>query len=178
MVEPDGSEMEEAFGAALREQRQRRNWTQQDLVDRVAELGVSLHQSGIARIEAGTRPVRLHEALTLARVLAVDLQDLLPDLAVLVQKDVAVLEAMRHDAADALDHAHARRSVAEADVHRAMQAFEAARAALQSAEMQAGRAAGEVETRRQSLMDLDMRVREARMRLSKIEDQQRRREER
>lgn len=82
----------------------------------VAELGVSLHQSAIARIEAGTRPVRLHEAVALARVLAVDLQDLLPDLAILAQEDIATLERVRRDAEHALMISHARQSRAEAQL--------------------------------------------------------------
>ncbi|MEV1170132.1 helix-turn-helix transcriptional regulator [Nonomuraea sp. NPDC049784] len=169
MVEADGLEMEKAFGAALRDRRQRRNWTQQDLADKVAELGVTLHQSAIARIEAGARPVRLHEALVLARVLVVDLQDLLPDLAVLAQADIGTLEALRDDAVQTLEAARAQQAAVRTELEHLEEAFRAAQAAVESARMHADRADAEVAMRTRHLMEIDMRLGEARERLRRLE---------
>lgn len=57
------------FGQRLRRLRERQGWTQAQLAERMGDLGLSLHASAIAKIEAGSRPLRLSEAKIIALVL-------------------------------------------------------------------------------------------------------------
>ncbi|MFF0770920.1 helix-turn-helix domain-containing protein [Nonomuraea wenchangensis] len=76
-MEPDEFDPEGMFAANMRAVRQQRGWSQHELGTRLVEAGMSLHQSTIARIESGQRPVRLNEAVAMARALGVGLADLL-----------------------------------------------------------------------------------------------------
>ncbi|UHJ56705.1 helix-turn-helix domain-containing protein [Mycolicibacterium fortuitum] len=62
---------EREFGEAVRHIRQKRGWSQRELADRVAEEGFALHQTGIAKIERGARPLRVAEAAAIATVLGI-----------------------------------------------------------------------------------------------------------
>lgn len=64
----------EVFRARLRQLRKRRRISQRELVRRVRELGVPMHQPGVSRIEAGTQSVSLDEAVAISAVF-----DLLPE---------------------------------------------------------------------------------------------------
>jgi transcriptional regulator with XRE-family HTH domain len=61
----------DTIGKELKWFRKGRRWTQQELSERLAQLGVTLDQSAIARIERGERAVSLDEAMVLALALGV-----------------------------------------------------------------------------------------------------------
>lgn len=64
------------FARRLREVRQQAGMTQQQLADRMAEVGHKLHRSAVAKIELGERPVTIGEAVQLAGVLGIPLMEL------------------------------------------------------------------------------------------------------
>lgn len=70
---PEAPTPNETFARYLREVRERRRWSQQDLADRMDELGWPLDRSTIARTEAGPaqRKVSLDEAIALSAALGV-----------------------------------------------------------------------------------------------------------
>lgn len=65
------------FARRLRAIREQARMTQQDLAEWMAKTGNKFHRSTIAKIEAGDRLVTVGEALELAGILGVDLQDVL-----------------------------------------------------------------------------------------------------
>lgn len=67
---------ERRLGVRLRREREARGWSQQEVANRLADRGISLHMSAIAKIEAGSRTVRLNEAMALAQVFEVRIEDL------------------------------------------------------------------------------------------------------
>ena len=58
--------IENHFSEALKEQRKRRDWSQSQLEKMLAEKGVHLHWTTIAKIEKGERSVRIDEAAAIA----------------------------------------------------------------------------------------------------------------
>jgi transcriptional regulator with XRE-family HTH domain len=63
----------EAFARQLRISRERRRWYQQDLANRLRELGASTDRATIAKIENGTKKrIMLDDAVTLAAALGVN----------------------------------------------------------------------------------------------------------
>lgn len=72
-------ERERAACAAFRAQRIRAGMSQADMADRMQRLGFSLNQSGIAKLEAGRRPIRYSEMLGLADALGMPLRAVLDD---------------------------------------------------------------------------------------------------
>jgi transcriptional regulator with XRE-family HTH domain len=71
------AELDRAVGALLREVRERRGLSQADIVRAVEERGVAWHQTTVAKIEAGTRPLKASEALALAFSLQMAVGDVL-----------------------------------------------------------------------------------------------------
>lgn len=61
------------FARNLREWRNERGMSQEELARQMAELGFPFHQGTIYKIETGARRVRLDEATVLAKVLGLDL---------------------------------------------------------------------------------------------------------
>ena len=59
---------EKRFGEVVRGWRQERNWSQEDVVEKLRHEGFEMHQTTIAKIERGTRPLRVAEASALATV--------------------------------------------------------------------------------------------------------------
>ncbi|HME03342.1 MAG TPA: helix-turn-helix domain-containing protein [Solirubrobacteraceae bacterium] len=59
------------FARRLREARNARRWTQQDLADAVDKLGAPMDRTVLARLEKGQREVRLDELVALAAALDV-----------------------------------------------------------------------------------------------------------
>lgn len=70
--------MNQSFGQAVKDARQRRGLTQRALADRLKELGVSVDQASIARMEAGKREPRLGEALEISEYLGFDVNSVTP----------------------------------------------------------------------------------------------------
>jgi hypothetical protein len=74
-VDPPAPRTEREFTQAITRERVRRGWSQDRLVEELAKRrGLKIHQTGITRIEAGTRRVRLDEAIALAQVLNIELR--------------------------------------------------------------------------------------------------------
>ena len=69
--EPPAMRPGQILAGQLRAVRERRRWNQQQLADRLAELGEPMDRSTIAKIENGSRQVSLDEALRLAAALEV-----------------------------------------------------------------------------------------------------------
>ncbi len=78
---PTPQEFEASVGRAIRALRQARGWSQADLAAGVQDRGFPLQQTQVARVENGSRPLRVNEAAAFAAVLGVDLVDLLHRLA-------------------------------------------------------------------------------------------------
>lgn len=60
------------FGAALRERRRARGWSQARLAEAMTALGFSWGQTTTGKSEAGDRPVSVAEAAMLAELFAID----------------------------------------------------------------------------------------------------------
>lgn len=63
-------------GRLLRQLRQARGWSMREVAEQMEGYGYHWHQSVIAKIETGQRPLRLNEALDLAALHGVPLTDL------------------------------------------------------------------------------------------------------
>ena len=91
--------MDATFGRRIREERERRRWPQQHLATSLSALyGHAWHQTTVAKVEAGERPVKLAEAVALAALLHMPLGDLLDDDAAPAERpnvDLAVAELAR-----------------------------------------------------------------------------------
>lgn len=75
----DGEQgFDKSFGQRLRELRTARGWSQGYLAQRMTNAGTAIHQTQIAKLEAGARAVRLSEAVALARTLGASLEALVP----------------------------------------------------------------------------------------------------
>ena len=57
---------EKRFGELVRQWRQERNWSQDDVALFLREQGFEMHQTTVAKIERGARPLRVAEAAALA----------------------------------------------------------------------------------------------------------------
>lgn len=79
MQDADWSEQtpEQQFGARLRELREHYDLTQAALAKRLDDRGVKLDPSAIARLEKGLRSIRLNEAVTIASVMQMNVDELL-----------------------------------------------------------------------------------------------------
>jgi len=67
------------FGSRLRDIRDAAGLTQQQLASQMNATGHKMHRSAIAKIESGDRPVSLWEAVQLARILGVEMRELITD---------------------------------------------------------------------------------------------------
>ena len=71
---------EDFFGTRMRRERERRGWTQAEFATKLAEVGVHLHPSAIAKIELRDvdrpRTIRLDEAQAIAYVLGLPLEEM------------------------------------------------------------------------------------------------------
>lgn len=66
------------FGKHLKAQREHHGWSQPELAGRLKERGIDLmHPTTVAKIEAGTRSVRINEALAFADVFDMSVDALL-----------------------------------------------------------------------------------------------------
>jgi transcriptional regulator with XRE-family HTH domain len=71
------SDPESWVGLRFRELRKERGWSQDDLARRMEELGWPMHQTTVAKLEAGKRPIRLNEVAHLAMLYGLKLSDFL-----------------------------------------------------------------------------------------------------
>ena len=112
------------FGQKVKSLRTEKGWTQTELASRLADVGVELHQTTIAKMEGGARPTTINELWALALVFDVDYADLMPALGRMGSREE--LEAARRR----LSRANDRRQAAAEE--------------LASAEIELGRAAKDV----------------------------------
>lgn len=96
------------FGAAVKRARERYGWNQPELARRMNDAGWPKYsQVAVSRTEDGSRAVRLDEALALASVLGVQLEDLL------------TLGEAERDLKQSMDMYHRAGDILEADVRKA-----------------------------------------------------------
>jgi transcriptional regulator with XRE-family HTH domain len=62
---------EKSFGEKVRQWRRERNWSQEDVADKLRSQGFDMHQTTVAKIERGTRPLRVAEAAAIATIFRV-----------------------------------------------------------------------------------------------------------
>ena len=62
---------EKSFGEKVRQWRRARNWSQDDLAGQLRLQGFDMHQTTVAKIERGTRPLRVAEAAAIANIFRV-----------------------------------------------------------------------------------------------------------
>jgi transcriptional regulator with XRE-family HTH domain len=62
---------EKNFGEKVRQWRRERNWSQEDVADKLRMQGFDMHQTTVAKIERGTRPLRVAEAAAIAAIFRV-----------------------------------------------------------------------------------------------------------
>jgi transcriptional regulator with XRE-family HTH domain len=62
---------EQRFGARVREIRQARGWTQDDLAKRMTSAGYQMHQTTLTKLENGSRPTSVGEAAALAAIFGI-----------------------------------------------------------------------------------------------------------
>lgn len=104
------------FGAKVRALRQARGMTQAGLARMMSMTGASYHQTMIGKIENGTRPTSIKEALLLAVILGVDVTEFFtdddPKLLVLreMERRAGELSRLASDIADAVERMEAMRA--------------------------------------------------------------------
>lgn len=76
MMRADGQRADEIFGANLRALREDNGMSQPELARRMVERGWPWHQSTVYRTESGRQPIKLGEAVYLARILGVSVDRL------------------------------------------------------------------------------------------------------
>lgn len=80
-------------GTHIREERERRGWSQQQMAAELVAYGISWHQTTVAKVEAGERPLRLSEAWAIAHRLGVSLTELASGKRDVDARDAAVAAA-------------------------------------------------------------------------------------
>ncbi|WP_341578578.1 helix-turn-helix transcriptional regulator [Microbacterium schleiferi] len=71
------AEVDQNIARNVRRSRELRGWSQSEFAERMSALGIpGMHQTTIARIESGQRPLRAAEAVALCRLLEVSLERL------------------------------------------------------------------------------------------------------
>lgn len=66
---------EDRFRERLRRERESHHWSQADLARKLAAVGLSVHPTTIAKIEAGDRAVRIAEAVAIAEIFGFSLDE-------------------------------------------------------------------------------------------------------
>lgn len=59
---------EKRFGEVVRRWRQDRNWSQEEVAEKLRHEGFEMHQTTVAKIERGARPLRVAEASAIGAV--------------------------------------------------------------------------------------------------------------
>ena len=62
---------ESTFGEKVRQWRRVRGWSQEELAEMMTMLGFDMHQTTVAKLERGARPLRVSEAVALSQVFGV-----------------------------------------------------------------------------------------------------------
>lgn len=103
----DGPPWERLFADRMRLKREASGMSQTELARRLTERGLPFHQQQVQRIEIGNRPVRLNEALLLADLFSVPLNQWIEpnDADSLEQEVVRTVRALRVRASEWLNTA-------------------------------------------------------------------------
>lgn len=125
---PGRATAEERFGAEVRAKRLAAGLTQGQLAAAMTHRGSPIHQTTIAKLEAGTRPTSVAEVVTLAGILGVPAGSLFPSAAEM--------------------------SRAEAEMHRIDKAIAETRAAIEDADAEVERWRGKLLSAHQALTDV------------------------
>jgi transcriptional regulator with XRE-family HTH domain len=123
------------FAQQLRAVRNEKGWSQQELAARMAKAGVPWIQSMVAKVEQGSRTVSIGEAIVLADVLDVRLEDLVTLRRYHVMQDSELWEQLRF-AQDALERAGVTLAGLQATQQAAQAQLTEVTAAVDRAEMQ------------------------------------------
>lgn len=127
---------EKLAGRRLRELRTARRWPLREVAQLMRQHGYTWHQSVVAKIETGQRPLRLNEAIALSNLFGVPLSCLLIDPA--GPRDAEEIDALLKEKEALLARAESERQSIWADLHQ----VEASQSALQvELESAAGRVA-------------------------------------
>lgn len=98
---------ERTFGEKVRQWRQARNWSQEDLAAELRQLGFDMHQTTVAKLEKGSRPLRVAEAAAISTIFGV------PALAVFLEPPPEgtpmTLEAMHRNLQQTEEHLESMR---------------------------------------------------------------------
>lgn len=103
--------------------RRVRGLTQDQLADHLASHGHDMHQSTVAKLEAGKRPIRVNELVALARILGVSAHELITDGELEHAGELAVAErelraARAQEAATARELRHVEQKLREVQAQR------------------------------------------------------------
>lgn len=101
---------EAQVGQRVRRLREQRGWSQEEVGRQLARWGFKMHQTTVAKLENGARPIRLNEVAALARLFAVSMADLWDDEA--VSDEQQILEARLTDLQAQLRYAQQAEAVA------------------------------------------------------------------
>jgi transcriptional regulator with XRE-family HTH domain len=120
--------VDKRFGHELQRVRSERGWTQPQMAEKLSATGIAaIHSTTLAKIEAGTRSVRINEAVAIADLLDVSLDALLgrqrPDASTLAFAMTTVMDYAR-DASNQIVQARGTASDAEDQLEDAAERFE------------------------------------------------------
>lgn len=73
MSHEESESPEQRFARLVRWAREQRGWSQDELARQLKAAGLPLHQTGLARLEAGDRGIRLNEAAVISKVIGLGL---------------------------------------------------------------------------------------------------------
>jgi transcriptional regulator with XRE-family HTH domain len=128
--------VDEQFGQRVKQNRERKGWTQQQMAAMLAEKGIQpMHATTVAKIEAGDRSVRINEAVGIANLFEMALDALVgrPDdtsitfaltqwmgYAETAQKNIGLAQGTAADIIELVDDGRDRFDLpAVEDIHRA-----------------------------------------------------------
>lgn len=70
---------ERMFGVRVKDLRQSRGWTQDDLAKRMTSAGYQMHQTTVAKMESGARPTSVGEVAALAAIFGMPIGSVFSD---------------------------------------------------------------------------------------------------
>lgn len=74
----DYHDVEREFGALARDSRKRKRLSQQDVAEAMSSRGFPMHQTTLAKLERGQRPLRMSEAVALSDILLIPWAPFIP----------------------------------------------------------------------------------------------------
>lgn len=72
LIQEETEKVDREIGGRFRQWRQDAGLSQQDVSEMLGKVGLPLHQTNIAKMESGKRPIRLAEAVAVCRVFNMD----------------------------------------------------------------------------------------------------------